>query len=132
MSEVFKEQFTNSIGQTINPGDKVVCFTTGWNDPNVYTGVFVGVRKVRNSWSRKDEVKAVIEQIPLTLTKTIFCDDGEHEELTYRFDRAKGDYVKEPTGRRYNLEKVETFRKSTLQRNRVFFADTPFKEVKLR
>ena len=46
MEEIRKEPFTNNLGQTINPGDKIVIATKGYGgDHNIRLGVYLGVRK---------------------------------------------------------------------------------------
>jgi hypothetical protein len=124
-SELVEEPFVNSIGQTINPGDKVVAITTGYGHRvNIITGVFEGVR--RQNSSTKGIVGSRIGGVPVKRTRSVYSEDGEHAEMKYDYTTRK--YI--PSGRRYNLVTEVTYRKSSLQRNRVFKVDTNLSEVR--
>lgn len=114
ISELVEEPFVNSIGQTINPGDTVVAVTTGYgHNVSTFTGVFKGVRRSKRTGTI---VGSSIEQIPYVSSRIEYRDDGEHEEKRYNHDTRKS----ELTGRRFNLVRETRYRKSALQRNRIF------------
>lgn len=126
------ESFTNSIGQTLQPGDKVVAVTTGYgHSVSVFEGVFEGV--YRNP-SNDNVVGTRVGQVPVTWNERVFAEDGEDEEtkFQYKYDAngryAGFEYV--PTGKRYNLVTYVRYRKSSLRRNRVFKIDTTLSKVK--
>lgn len=122
------DSFTNSIGQTLQPGDKVVAVTTGYcHNVSVFEGVFEGVyRNPRND----NVVGTRVGQIPVKYNEHVFCEDGEHEETVYKgYDRVTWQSIYEKTGRRYNLVPNVRYRKSSLQRNRVFKIDTALSKV---
>lgn len=132
-SSVFKsDSFTNSIGQTINPGDRVVAVTTGYSHRvNVYEGQFGGV-----FYDSKNRIVGTrVTNIPVKWNERVFTENGEHEEYKYEYKydangRYQG-YEKVKTGRRYNLEERVRYRNSALQRNRIFKIDTHMKDVKI-
>lgn len=118
-SELIAEPFTNSIGQVINPGDKVVAVTTGYSHRvSVFTGIFEGVRRQKDG--KKEIVGSRIGSIPVKWNERVYAEDGQHEEMKYDWAQRKP----VPTGRRYNLVPKVTYRKSSLQLNRVFKIDT--------
>jgi hypothetical protein len=123
-TELVEEPFVNSIGQTINPGDKVVPVTTGYGHRvNIITGVFEGVRRRTNS--SKGIVGSRIGGVPVKRTRAVYTEDGEHAEMKYDYTARKT----VPSGRRYNIITEVTQRKSSLQLNRVFKIDTNLSEV---
>lgn len=118
VSKLVVEPFTNEIGQTINPGDKVVAVTTGYGHAvDIITGVFEGVRR---HIDMNDIMGTNLKDVPVYSTHLEYTEDGEHEETNYDWEARK----RVPTGRRYNLLKITKMRKSRLQRNRVFKLDT--------
>lgn len=124
------DSFTNSIGQTLQPGDKVVAVSTGYgHQVSVFEGVFEGVyRNPHNDII----VGTRVGQIPVKYNERVYCDDGEHEENVYRgYDPKTWQSIYEKTGRRYNLVPTVRHRKSALQRNRVFKIDTALTNVKI-
>lgn len=124
------DSFTNSIGQTLQPGDKVVAVSTGYGHRvSVFEGVFEGVyRNPHNDII----VGTRVGQIPVNYHERVYCDDGEHEETVYKgYDRVTWKFIYEKTGRRYNLVPNVKYRKSALQRNRVFKIDTALTNVKI-
>ena len=123
-TELVEEPFVNSIGQTINPGDKVVAVTTGYGHRvNIITGVFEGVRRTNSV--KRTIVGSRIGGIPVKRTRAVYTEDGENIEQRYDYQTRK----MVPTGRRYNIITEVTQRKSSLQRNRVFKVDTNLSEV---
>lgn len=127
------DSFTNSIGQTLQPGDKVVAVTTGYgHSVSVFEGIFEGVYR---SPQNDKVVGTRVGTIPVKWNERVFTEDGEHEEekFQYKYDQngryAGYEYVK--TGRRYNLVPNVRYRKSSLQRNRVFKIDTALTNVKI-
>jgi hypothetical protein len=123
-TELVEEPFVNFIGQTINPGDKVVAVTTGYGHRvNIITGVFEGVRRTNSV--KRTIVGSRIGGIPVKRTRVVYTEDGEHAEMKYDYTTRK--YI--PSGRRYNIITELTQRKSSLQRNRVFKVDTNLSEV---
>lgn len=123
VSKLVVEPFTNEIGQTINPGDKVVAVITGYNhNVRIITGVFEGVRR---HVDMNDIMGTNLKDVPVYSIKREYTEDGEHEETNYDWEARK----RVPTGRRYNLLKITEMRKSRLQRNRVFKLDTPATEL---
>lgn len=125
------EPFTNSIGQTLQPGDKVVAVTTGYgHNVSVFEGIFEGVYRS----PRNDKVVGTrVGNVPVKYNERVFVENGEHEEekFQYKYDSqgryAGYEWVK--TGRRYNFVPVTKYRKSSLQRNRVFKIDTALSKV---
>ena len=118
-SELIAEPFTNSIGQVINPGDKVVAVATGYGHRvSVFTGIFEGVRRQKDG--KKQIVGSRIGSVPVKWNERVYTEDGEHEEFMYDWKT----YKSVPTGKRYNLVPKVTYRKSSLQLNRVFKIDT--------
>lgn len=118
-SELIAEPFINSIGQVINPGDKVVAVTTGYSHRvRVFTGIFEGVRRQKNG--SKQIVGSRVGSIPVKWNERVYAEDGQHEEMKYDWAQRKSI----PTGKRYNLVPKVTYRKSSLQLNRVFKIDT--------
>ena len=127
-SDFTPESFTNSIGQVIRPGDEVVAIATGYgHSVSVFKGIFEGVYKANeNSWSEKGTiVGSRVGSIPYVRHEYEYTEDGAHDERAYDYKRNK--YV--ATGRRYNLVPTTKYRKSTLQRNRVFKIDTSLTSV---
>jgi len=122
------EPFTNSIGQTLHPGDKVVAVTTGYgHSVSVFEGSFEGVYR---SPTNDKVVGTRVGQIPVKWNERVFAEDGEHEETVYKgYDRVTWKSIYEKTGRRYNLVPSVRYRKSSLQRNRVFKIDTALTKV---
>lgn len=123
-SELVVEPFTNFIGQVINPGDKVVAVTTGYGHRvSVFTGIFEGVRREKDG--KKQIVGSQIGSVPVECNERVYAEDGEHEETVYKgYDRNTYESIYEKTGKRYNLVEKVTYRKSSLQLNRVFKIDT--------
>lgn len=130
LSKVVAEPFTNSIGQTIHPGDDVVVVTTGrCNSVNVFTGKFAGVRfdKINGNM-----VGTAVSQIPVTCNERVFSENGSIEEERYiGWHHGERRHLYEKTGRRYDLVKKVGYRKSSLQRNRLFKIDTPLTDIKI-
>ena len=117
--ELVAEPFTNSIGQVINPGDKVVAVTTGYgHSVSVFTGIFEGVRRQKDG--KRQIVGSRVGSVPVKWNERVYAEDGEHEETKYDWQT----YKPIPTGRRYNLVQKVTYRKSALILNRVFKIDT--------
>ena len=118
-SELVVEPFTNSIGQVINPGDKVVAVTTGYGHRvRVITGVFEGVRRQKEG--KKQIVGTRVGSVPVKYEERVFC---EHDEVAYDWTKPYGERMVK-TGRKYNLVPKVNYRKSSLQLNRVFKIDT--------
>lgn len=128
-SKVVAEPFTNMIDQTINPGDEVVCVTTGYGHTvSVFTGKYVGVRRDNVS---NNITGAHIVDIPVEEIERVICDDGEFEETRYVGYDKNWRSIYEKTGRRYNKVKRIRYRKSNLQLNRMFKVDTPLSKTKI-
>lgn len=114
-SEFIAEPFTNSLGQVINPGDKVVAVTTGYGHRiSIITGVFEGVRRKKDG--KKQIVGTRIGSVPVTWHERVYDENGEYEETKYDW----GLYKRIPTGKRYNFVPHVKHRKSSLVLNRVF------------
>ena len=126
------EPFTNEIGQTLNPGDKVVFVTTGYgHSVGVEQGVFEGVYR-GNLYNKGKITGTRVGQVPVNWNERVYSEDGEHEETKFAgFDPVTRNYKYVPTGRRYNLVPNVKYRKSSLQRNRVFKIDTALTNVKI-
>jgi hypothetical protein len=64
MSDFVEESFVNHLGQTINPGDKVVYVGKSYGSTYVNTGVFAGVRKATRRISKylRDENNQYIKE----------------------------------------------------------------------
>jgi len=122
VNEFVSESFTNDLGQTLNPGDSVVAVTTGYGHTvRVITGKFEGVYR-----SHKGQLTGTrIGDVPVKSQVREYVEDGAHEET--RWDYSVRKFV--PTGKRYNLVPKLRYRKSSLQRNRVFKIETSLKEV---
>jgi plastocyanin len=124
------ESYTNDLGQTLNPGDDVVFVTTGYSHHvRVETGKFEGV--YRNLENEK-VAGTRIGTVPIHTHDIVYAEDGEHEEQIWKgWDQKTWRYIYEKTGRRYNLIPVVKYRKSSLQRNRVFKLETPLAKVNI-
>jgi len=126
------EPFTNSIGQTLNPGDKVVAVTTGYGHRvSVFEGVFEGVYR-GNDYNKGKITGTRVGQVPVTYNERVFSDTGAHEETDFIRKLVNGrfaGYETFKTGRRYDLIPNTKYRKSSLQRNRVFKIDTALTKV---
>ena len=121
------EPFTNEIGQTLNPGDKVVAVSTGYgHQVSVFEGVFEGVYR-GNLYNKGKITGTRVGQIPVKGHERVYSEDGEFAEVQYDLRI----YQSVPTGRRYNLVPKTRYRKSSLQRNRVFKIDTALTNVKI-
>ena len=121
------EPFTNEIGQTLNPGDKVVAVSTGYgHQVSVFEGVFEGVYR-GNLYNKGKITGTRIGQVPVNWNERVYSEDGEHEEVRFDYNV----YRSVPTGLRYNLIPKTRYRKSSLQRNRVFKIDTALTNVKV-
>jgi hypothetical protein len=129
-NKVVAEPFTNSIGQTINPGDDVVVVTTGrGHSVNVYTAKFAGVRRDKES---NEFVGTSVYNIPDIKIVTVWTPDGIYEDKRYKgYNPETRKHEYESTGRRYNRVKQQCFRTSCLQLNRLFKIDTPLTDVKI-
>lgn len=133
-NKLIVEPFMNSIGQTINPGDKIVYFTRSIRsdiDHGVYRGVYkpsiheihVAVihqyiakmlvhKKTGVHYSSAPQFKELWDKYYAAGNKTVAMRDAHYaalEELRKEF---------------HEIEKVME-RKTTLFRNRVFLAGTP-------
>ena len=128
VNELVIESYVNDLGQTLEPGDEVVFVTTGYGHRvSIETGKFEGV--YRNLKDKK-VAGTRIGTVPIHTNERVFCEDGEHEELKMNgWDQKTWRYIYEKTGRRYNLVPVVWYRKSVLQRNRVFKIETPLAKV---
>ena len=121
------EPFTNEIGQTLNPGDKVVAVSTGYgHQVNVFEGVFEGVYR-GNLYNKGKITGTRIGQVPVNWNERVYSEDGEFAEVRFDYNV----YRSVPTGLRYNLVPKTRYRKSSLQRNRVFKIDTALTNVKI-
>lgn len=122
VNEFVSWSFTNELGQTLNPGDSVVAVTTGYgHSVKVITGKFEGVYRSPNG-----QIKGTrIGNVPTKVQVKEYAEDGKYEEGKYDPNVRK--YVR--TGKRYNLIPKVHYRKSSLQRNRVFKIETPLKEI---
>jgi hypothetical protein len=128
VNEFSAESFTNSIGQILNPGDKVVAVTTGYGHRvNVFEGVFEGVYRGPEREGKHPITGTRVGQVPVNWNERVYSETGEHVETYFDWKL----YKSVPTGRRYNLVPNTKYRKSFLQRNRVFKIDTPFTKVNL-
>lgn len=129
-----EEPFRNDIGQTLNPGDKVVCVTTGYgHQVSVFQGVFEGTYR-GNRYDKGKIVGTRVGQVPVVRGERVYGENGEHEETKYtsKYDE-KGRYIGysyEPTGRRYNIVYHTKYRKSALRLNRVYKIDTNVLDMK--
>lgn len=130
VNELVVESYVNDLGQTLHPGDEVVFVTTGYGHRvAIETGKFEGV--YRNLTTKKI-AGTRIGTVPIHTNDRVFCEDGEHEETVYKgWDSTKYRSIYEKTGRRYNLVPVVKYRKSSLQRNRVFKIETPLAKVSI-
>lgn len=124
MSTFVNEPFVNELNQKIMPGDKVVGVVQGYNHSvRIITGTFDGVYKDHNS----NVVGTRVIHIPVVRKERVYDDKGDFAEQNYDYDLR----AMIPNGRRYNLIPKITYRKSTLQRNRIFKLDTQLKDVDL-
>lgn len=126
VNDFVAESFTNSLGQTLEPGDDVVFVTSGYT-VSIGSGKFEGV--YCNTKSKK-VVGTRIGSVPVYTNERVFCKDGIHEEEVMKgYDQYTWRYIYEKTGRRYNLVPKIEYRKSVLQRNRVFKVEAPLAKV---
>lgn len=128
------ESFINSIGQTLNPGDKVVAVTTGYNHKvRVFEGVFEGVYRGPSYSGDKNQVNGTrVGQVPVTRNERVYSETGAHEETDFKPKLVNGrfaGYETFKTGRRYDLVPKTRYRVSSLHRNRVFKIDTALTKV---
>jgi hypothetical protein len=125
------ESFTNSIGQNLNPGDKVVAVTTGYgHNVSVFEGVFEGVYRGPKRKGKQPITGTRVGEIPVNYEELVYAEDGEHEETKFvGYNPVTRSYKYEPTGKRYNLVPNVKYRKSSLQLNRVFKIDTTLTKV---
>jgi hypothetical protein len=124
------ESYTNDLGQTIQPGDEVVFVTTGYgHNVRIETGKFEGVyRNLKN----ENIAGTRIGTVPVHTHDIVYAEDGEHEEFAWGgYDKETRRYINKPTGKRYNRIPVVWYRKSVLQRNRVFKIETPLAKVSI-
>jgi len=124
------ESYTNDLGQTLNPGDDVVFVTTGYgHHVSVETGKFEGV--YRNLENEKI-AGTRIGSVPVPTHKIVYDENGEHEEQNWKgWDPVSRQTIWEKTGKRYNRVPIVNYRKSSLQRNRVFKVETPLAKVSI-
>ena len=128
VNDFVAESFTNSLGQTLEPGDDVVFVTSGYT-VSIGSGKFEGVYRSPTS---KNIVGSRIGSVPVDYLERIFCEDGEHAEEVFKgWDEKTWRYIYEKSGRRYNLVPRVKYRKSVLQRNRVFKIETPLAKVSI-
>jgi len=122
------ESYVNDLNQTLNPGDDVVFVTTGYGHRvSIETGKFEGV--YRNLENEK-VAGTRIGSVPVPTYKIVYAEDGEHEEMIWNgWDPVTRQTIYNKTGKRYNRVPVVNYRKSSLQRNRVFKISTPLVKV---
>jgi hypothetical protein len=126
-SNLVAEPFTNSIGQTLNPGDDVVVVTNCTSRVNVTTGKFAGVRR---DMKTNEIVGTSISDIKRVHFERVYSEHGKIEEVKIKdYDYNLRKYNSEKTGRRYDVVPVTKYRKTTLHRNRVFKIDTPLNDI---
>ncbi len=126
-SNLVVEPFTNTIGQTLNPGDDVVVVTNCTSRINVTTGKFAGVRRHMKT---NEIVGTSISDIKRVHFERVYSEHGKIEEVKIKdYDYKLGKYNSEKTGRRYDVVPVTEYRKTTLQRNRVYKIDTPLNDI---
>ena len=129
VNELVVESYVNDLGQTLDPGDDVVFVTTGYGHRvRIETGKFEGV--YRNLESKKI-AGTRIGTVPVNYNEIVICEDGEHEELEWTGWNPVTQSVYKKTGRRYRYEPQVKYRKSVLQRNRVFKIETPLAKVSI-
>lgn len=128
VNEFVVESYTNSLGQTLEPGEDVVFVTTGYcHTVSIETGKFEGV--YRNP-SNNRVVGTRIGTVPVTFDERVFCENGKHdEEVCRNYDHTTHRYIYEKTGRRFNFVHSIKYRKSVLKRSRVFKLETPLVKV---
>jgi hypothetical protein len=116
------ESFTNMIGQNLNPGDAVVAVSTGYgHSVHTFTGIFEGVYR-----SPKNQIVGTrVGNIVVKYNEIEYDDNGKIEETRYDWNS----YKRVPTGKRYNLLEKQKYRRSSLQRNRVFKIDTALEKA---
>lgn len=127
MSELVVESWTNSIGQTINPGDEVIYVGTGYSHSvSVNKGVFAGVRyaDVRRSRPVKDENGNIVMderyggRYPKQEIYTV------REPVAVRVDKVnRGKQYKYIDGK-YTKTEEDVYGVATLPRMRVYKIDT--------
>jgi hypothetical protein len=122
-----EESFTNSIGQTLKPGDKVICVSTGYGHRvDVFPGVFEGTYR-----SPKNNITGTrVGQVPVEYRERVFSENGSEEETKY-VGYVDYHYKYEKTGRRYDWVLRLKHRTSSLRLNRVFKIDTNLSEIKI-
>jgi len=110
------EPFTNSIGQTINPGDRVAYITHGWS-VDMGKGWFDGVYKN----AKGDVVLTRVRGIRDTKTE-LTGNKLTHTYMHHEYDRNTRTYV--PVERSYEYDEtvtvpVEPYGTAALQRHRI-------------
>lgn len=140
LSVLKEENFTNSIGQELKPGDKVVAVTTGYgHSVSVFTGIFGGVYRDRHS----GQITGTrVNEIPYNTNTKVYNENGKHEEMEYvktpvtRKDSWGREYTYNewtptPTGRMFDWVPNTHYRVSKLQLNRLFKIDTQLNQVNI-
>ena len=118
VNKFYRESFTNSIKQTINPGDEVVFITSSWH-VNSRKGIFEGVFKDPNG-----NITGTRVSYRYFYNEKEFSDTGYITEWKndYYYDEKARKYMYNQidTGRRYNLVSKEKKFYAALQNNLVF------------
>lgn len=94
------EPFTNSIGQTINPGDRVAYITHSWS-VHMGKGWFDGVYKNAKGDIVLTRVRG-IRDTKTNLTGNMLT----HTYMGHEYDRATRTYI--PVEKSYNYQETET------------------------
>lgn len=130
MSEFVVEPWVNELGQTINPGDRVVAVGTSWKRTSIMTGEFEGVRygdvfvyedvKDANGETVMEERygRQYPKRVGVTKRMITAVRVGQIPSRQWKYDHnaKKGEYI-------------NGFKKSTLPLMRVFKIDTPAAEL---
>jgi hypothetical protein len=107
-----------------------VFVTTGYgHHVRIETGKFEGVYR---NLINENISGTRIGTVPVHTHDIVYAEDGEHEERDWGvWDKEIQRWVNKPTGKRYNRIPVVKYRKSSLQRNRVFKLETPLAKVSI-
>lgn len=132
MSDFFAESFTNHIGQTINPGDKVVFISNSYKTISVKKGLFRGVFKgnVRRSVQVfNEDGTPQMEVHPHNPNYTYPKRTLITEYATKSVSVGKVYRGKKWDSTTRKLTDEDVFGTSTLLKSRVYLEDTPLENI---
>ena len=131
-SKLVKKPFKNSLGQTIEVGDKVVFVASGRaNKITIDVGVFDGVNVGIDGWQKDKDVSLRVSGVPAHYRT--YKKNPNYKYIPYGqpgYPTKEEYYLKDENDDWIVEEFHELYRVSTLPSMRVFKFDTQFQEVK--